>query len=126
MKNIKLLISISAVVINTSCKKNNTGGQAIVMAHVGHHNTAIYGARVYVKFNARELPEDPENNYDLKVEAESVENHIHIQGLRYGQYYLYAVGYDSSLKQTVKGGLALSISWNERKKQLEVDIPVTE
>ena len=98
----------------------------MIMAHVGHHSAPIKGATVYIKFNAKETPSDPENNYDLKITGENSEDHVHIQGLRYGEYYIYAVGYDSSLNTIVKGGIPLKISWSERKKDLEVDVPVTE
>ncbi len=124
MKNSTLILLLFTVLL--SCKKNNTGGVAVVKAHVGHHSQSVKGATVYVKFNTKEAPVSPENNYDLKIEGEAVEDHVHIQGLRYGDYYLYAVGYDSILNQVVKGGVPLKINWGDRKKEVEIDIPVTE
>jgi hypothetical protein len=126
MKKINSLIIIAVSVLIISCKKNNTGGECEVAAFPQHHGKSIYGATVYVKFGAKDLPNDPTSNYDLKVEGEPDEEHVHIKNLRYGHYYLYAVGYDSSIAQTVVGGLALKIKWKERKKEIDVNVPVTE
>jgi hypothetical protein len=126
MKKIIALTIIAVSVIIISCKKNNTGGDCEVAAFPQHHGKSIYGATVYVKFGAKDLPANPTTNYDLKVDGEPDEEHVHIKNLRYGHYFLYAVGYDSSIAQTVTGGLALKIKWKERKKEIDVNVPVTE
>ena len=59
---------------------------------------------------------DPTSNYDLKVEGEPTDNHVHIEDLRYGEYYLYAVGYYSSNSETVKDGIPVAIKWSQRKE----------
>lgn len=109
-----------------SCKKNGDGGKAEIHVRVNHHSTPINGSTVYVKFGTQELPSNPESNYDLKVKGEETDNHVHIENMRYGEYYLYAVGYDSTISQTVKGGMPVKIKWSERKTTIEVEIPVTE
>jgi hypothetical protein len=126
MNKIIYLIVIATAVIIISCKKSNTGGQCEVAAFPEHHGKSIYGATVYVKFGAKDLPNDPTSNYDLKIEGEANEEHVHIDGLRYGHYYLYAVGYDSAIAQAVTGGIALKIKWKERKQELDAKVPVTE
>ena len=72
------------------------------------------------------MPSDPENNYDLKIVGDPTENHVHINGLRYGKYYLYAVAYDPDINEVVKGGTPLTIRWNKRKKETDINIAVTE
>jgi hypothetical protein len=126
MKKPAYVIVSFIIAVSLSCKKNNTGGQANVVAFPQHHSKPIYGATAYVKFGAKDLPPDPVNNFDLKVVGQGNEEQIHINGLRYGYYYLYAVGYDSSIKLPVTGGIAVHIKWSDRKKELDIQVPVTE
>jgi hypothetical protein len=119
-------LAVLTATILFSCKKGDTGGDATIAGHVKHHSTPIKGATVYVKFDEQELPSDPTNNYDLKIVGEANEDHVHIEGLRYGKYYLYAVGFDSTIMQTVTGGVPVKIKWSERKEEIETDIAVTE
>jgi hypothetical protein len=120
-----LLIGSTIGIVIFSCKKGDTGGDATVTAYVKHHNQPINFPTVYVKFDADELPPNPTSNYDLKVVGHH-ENHVHIEGLRYGKYFLYATGFDSTIMQPVSGGIPIKIKWSERKKEINVDIPVTE
>lgn len=127
MKNIFFLTMIAAmIVIVPACKKNDTGGKATIAAFPKHHDRAIKGATVYVKFDAEEMPSDITTHYDLKITGEANEDHVHIEDLRYGHYYLYAVGYDSTIMQPVLGGIGVKIKWSERKDEMDVNIPVTE
>lgn len=119
-------LAVLTIAILFSCKKGNTGGNATIAAHIKHHSTPIKGATVYVKFDADELPSNPTSDYDLKIEGEANEDHIHIEDLRYGKYYLYATGYDSSISAPVTGGIPIKIKWSERKDELDIDVPVTE
>jgi hypothetical protein len=123
MKKLVLILSVS--LLATFCKKGDTGGNANITAYVTHHGKAINLPTVYVKFDAKDLPKDPTTNYDLKLEGVH-ENHVHIKDLRYGNYYLYAVGYDSSIMLPVTGGIPVTIKWKERRSEKEVTIPVTE
>src|SRR3954465_10262114 len=95
----KLLFAATVLNLVASCKKNGTGGDATIVAFPEHHGRAIKGATMYVKFNAKDLPADPTNNYDLKIQGEAKEDHIHIENLLPGNYYLYAVGYDSTISE---------------------------
>ena len=122
----KKIILIIAVVALASCKKNSQGGDAEIAAFPQHHGKPIKGCTLYVKFGAKDLPNDPTNNYSLKIVGEENEDHVHVENLRYGKYYLYAVGFDSSIMQTVSGGIAAKIKWGERKKEIDVNVPVTE
>lgn len=119
-------LAIAALLTLVSCKKNDTGGKADIHAHIGHHTTEITSSTVYVKFNAHSAPSDPVNDYDLKIEGEETDNHVHIDGLRPGQYYLYAVGFDKTINKAVKGGTSVEIKWKDRKKTIEAEIEVTE
>ena len=59
------------------------------------------------------------------VEREgSAAPHVHFEGLVKGDYYIYAVGFDSTINEPVRGGLSVKITSKSGEKN--VDIPVTE
>lgn len=120
------LVLFVVTVAFTSCKKNDTGGDVVVTASPKHHGTPIYGATVYVKFDATESSADITTNYDARFIGEPNEPFVRIGGLRYGDYFLYAEGYDSTISATVTGGVAVKIKWSERKDGRDVEVPVTE
>ncbi|WP_317897817.1 hypothetical protein [Aurantibacillus circumpalustris] len=125
LKNAKfVLLSTVLLAFNYSCKKNDIGGDAEIHVLVYHHDTPIKASTLYVKFDAKSEPSDPTSNYDLKLLGEEDENHVHVEGLRAGNYYLYAVGYDSIANKEVSGGMATEIKWSERKKLKEVTLDV--
>ncbi len=125
MRARSLIILFLISLLTTDCKKGDTGGDATVTAFVMHHSKAINFPTVYVKFDAKDLPSDPTTNYDLKLVGVD-ENHVHIKNLRYGNYYLYAVGFDSSIMLPVNGGIPLTINWKNRRNAVDVTVPVTE
>ena len=126
MKTQSILIFTTILLLSTvgitSCKKNDTGGKASLHVMVYHHSTPIINPVIYVKFGTQSKPGDPIVNYDLKVEGEVGENHVHIEDLRMGEYYLYAIGYDSIAKMPVAGGIAAKIKWSERKERKSLDL----
>ncbi|MBC7412869.1 MAG: hypothetical protein H7331_10510 [Bacteroidia bacterium] len=127
MKTLKIVALTAMAVIGTvACKKNGTGGKATLAALPQHHGKPIFGATAYIKFNATELPSDPTNNYDLKIVGGKKEDHVHVENLRYGNYYVYIIGYDSSIFLPVKGGIPVKIKYAERAKELDMIIPVKE
>lgn len=121
-----ILLMVFGISILTSCKKNDLGGDATVAAIIKHHDEKIYGATLYIKFGTKSKPTSPTSDYDLKLIGDADENHIHVEGLRYGKYYFYAVGYDSTINQTVIGGVPVEIKYSERKSEIDVNVPVTE
>jgi hypothetical protein len=109
----------------SACKKNNTGGMASVTAEVFNNGRPINYPTVYVHFGESNPPQNPTENYDLKLVGKH-DNHVHVLGLRYGTYYMYSVATDSLLQKSVSGGVAVNIPWSERKKEMEISIPVKE
>ena len=131
MKSSKIILGtlIATSLLLGACKKNGTGGEAIVTAMPAHHGKMIKGSTVFIKFNATEKPTDPTIDYDLLVSSSPNDDHVHIEGLLPGKYFLYAVGVDSSLvapNNIVKGGVPLTIKYSERKSEIDLDIPVSE
>lgn len=119
------VIFLSAVFF-LSCKKEGTGGQATIATFPKHHDKPIKGATVYLKYGAKELPGKNASDYDLTRVGDANEDHIHIEELKWGDYFLYAVGYDSTSAKVVAGGLPVTIKRNERKGEINVIVPVSE
>lgn len=118
-------LAFIASVSISSCKKNDTGGKAELHAMIYHGATPIVGTTtLYVTFDASTAPADPTQGYDLKLYGEKDDNHVHVEELRPGNYYLYAMAYDSVAKKAVKGGAAAAISWGERKDSKDVMVMV--
>jgi|SRR3990172_2348187 len=122
----KNYILFGLLLLAFSCRKGDVGGDATIVASIKHHATPIKGATVFVKFDTDEYPSNPTTDYDLKIVGASNESHVHIEGLRYGKYYLYAEGFDSTDMVAVEGGLPFKIKWRQRKKEIDIDVPVTE
>lgn len=120
------IIALTALTLTPSCKKNDTGGKAEVHVKVSNNGGPIYNSTLYVKFDAHHEPSAPTSDYDLKLQGSSSDNHIHVEDLRPGEYYLYAVGINTSTGKTVKGGTAVEIKWKDRKKTIEADISAAE
>lgn len=127
----RLLFFTLALFIIASCKKNGTGGDATLVVFPQHHGKTIknhygYPDTVFVKFKADELPGTTPDKFDTYFVGEPGEDHIHCKNLLPGKYYLYCVAMDSSGPYRVTGGLAVKIKWRERKKEIDLDVPVTE
>ena len=121
----QVIITLLICLCFLSCKKNGTGGQADISASVIHHIKPIPYATIYIKYGAKDFPGTNPSNYNNAVKTDAG-GHADISGLRYGDYYLYGVGYDSSIMMPVTGGDHLQIKWSDRKKTIPFTVPVTE
>lgn len=121
----KITTLIVTIFIVASCKKNGTGGEATVAAITRHHDRPIPFSTVYIKYGAKEFPGSDVSKYDASQTTDK-EGHTHFEGLRYGDYYFYGVGYDSLAQAPVEGGVGLRIKRKERKQEFELNVPVTE
>jgi len=132
-----LLAAGSVAVLAGGCKKEDkctagTGGNLIMVVYPEHHGAAIinhdeYPDTVMVKFNTQEFPGDNPALYDLVIAGEPGEDHVHVEGLMCGDYYLYAKGWDTTLAAPdtiVKGGIPVSTT--QTSGELIVKVPVTE
>jgi len=136
MKSIKLL-GISALLgfflLQTSCKKENKcdaglGGNLTLVSQLKHHgsiiiNDSLRPDTVWIKFNVKDWSGAP-NGADAMFIGEYPEDHVHISGLKCGDYYLYASGWDTGISKVVIGGRAFSTE--DDSGELHVDIAVTE
>ncbi|MGZ3863328.1 MAG: hypothetical protein ACXVPN_07895 [Bacteroidia bacterium] len=114
-----LLYAISA------CRKNGTGGKADISATVIHHDHVVPYTVIYIKYGAKDFPGTNLSNYNDYVTTDQ-NGHADISHLRQGDYYLYGVGYDSTIMSPIGGGGHISIKWSQRKKTIAFTVPVTE
>lgn len=116
------LYLVPIVFLTMSCHKEGIGGKSSVDGIVNHHSKPIPNAVVYIKYGATDFPGTNVNAYDDHTTADANARYEYYN-LRMGNYYLYAVGYDNSIFQTVSGGVAVKLNYD---KSYTTDVPVTE
>lgn len=123
----KFSIGISLIfllLVQYSCKKKERagyGGNASLKLSAMHHGEILDSVTFYVKFNSSDAPSD--NSYDFTQSVKSGDSTVSISGLKKGDYYIYALGYDADIFESVKGGVPYTI---EEEKQIEVTVAVSE
>ena len=105
------------------------GGQVTIVAFPKHHGMSIVSDslnrdRAFVKFNASNFPGTSASSYDLVIAGEAGENHVHIEGLKRGKYFIFMTGHDSNLDTLVTGGIPYEIT--QKSGEIDLDVPVTE
>ena len=127
MKKLIFLTLSLALGFFVSCKKNGTGGENMITASPKHHGVLIPNATVYIKYGATELPGKNPSDYDdskIAIRKSATDAHAHFDGLLKGNYYIYAVGFDSTVNETVSGGIGVKIT--SKSGEQIVDVPVVE
>ncbi|MBX7109073.1 MAG: hypothetical protein K1X61_10540 [Chitinophagales bacterium] len=129
MKNTIILTTaiLVAFLFFSSCSKEGLGGEATIAAFPKHHEKPIPNTTIYIKYGAKDFPGTDVSVYDdAKIaEAEAGEDpHAHFENLKKGDYYLYGVGFDSSINQVVTGGIPVEIK--EKSGETDIVVPVTE
>ncbi|MBL7765683.1 MAG: hypothetical protein JNJ58_06300 [Chitinophagaceae bacterium] len=127
MKKFILLPFLILALSITSCKKKPSGGlggNANLKISVFHHSLEIDSATVYIKFNATDKPTD--NQYDLQQVLQkdlAGDSYAIFEGLKPGDYYVYATGWDPSIFSNVNGGIPYTI---KEEADIQISVPVTE
>ena len=127
MNKVKFAAIALAVFGFVACKKNGTGGDNTIAAFPKHHGVTIPNATIFIKYGATELPGVSASDFDdskVAIKEGSGDAHAHFEGLLKGDYYIYAVGFDSTVNETVSGGIAVKIT--KKSGEHDVDVPVTE
>lgn len=130
-------MSAVAILITIACKKENpppvvdknpcvagTGGSLDLAILPEHHGDPIYGATAYIEFNTQSSP-GALANYDLIIVGEPDEDHIHLENVKCGDYFIYCEGYDSTALEVVRGGIPFTIS-KSAHGDIDIHVPVTE
>lgn len=120
--------AMSLSLLFVSCKRiekepAGKGGSATINAVLRHHDVYknIINGKTFIKYNAQDASE----TYDDSVDC------IYISGmptakfsqLKKGKYYLYGTGFDTSIRQNVKGGIPYEVT---EEAELNITLPVTE
>ena len=79
---------------------------------------------MYVKFNTQQFPGENPSLYDLQITADTTENHIEIENLKRGQYFIYMTAFDTSIADVVKGGIPTLVT--SSSGEIDLNVPVTE
>jgi hypothetical protein len=112
-----------------TCEYAGIGGSAVIAAFPRHHDSSIVGTGTYrdtafVKFNATEFPGSLPALYDLVVVGDSGEDHVHIENLKRGRYFIYMTGWDPRINARVFGGIPYVL--NQSSGEVDIVVPVTE
>lgn len=138
MKKASILFAISLLLASASvisscttkkCTNAGTGGAVTLVAFPQHHGMSIvskasYPDTVYLKYNTKNSPGTNLSLFDTYFVGEAGEAHVHMEGLKCGDYYIYAVGYDSTIMKRVTGGIPYS--FDKETGEIDLNIPVTE
>lgn len=123
LQKLKFICLIGLVLISFSaCHKEGTGGKSSVSGYVMHHTKSIENAVVYIKYGATEFPGADLSKYDASFPT-GADAHYEFKDLRKGDYYLYGVGYDNSVMESVTGGIGIKLKYS---KAISTDVPVVE
>lgn len=119
-----LFFGLAAMAAFASCKPDaGLGGTAQIQMTVKHHDELIPGAQIFIQYGSKLSPGASPSAYDDVVTA-GVDAMATFAELEKGDYYLFGRGYDSSIQDSVFGGIPISI---KKKGDIVVtDIPVTE
>jgi len=112
-----------------SCEYAGIGGNVTIAAFPQHHGHPIlnhtnYRDTAYVKFNAINSPGTSASNYDVSFIGEDGEDHVHLEGLKPGKYFIFMVGMDTTINQRVTGGIPYTV--NVSSGEVDLNVPVTE
>lgn len=112
-----------AVIAFCSCKKEGTGGKASITGYVKHHSKLIPHATVYIKYGSKESPGTSPANYDASIVADGSAKY-EFKELNKGDYYLFGIGYDSAIFNSVTGGTPVVIK--KKTETVQAGVAVTE
>ena len=121
MKKIISLLLVASLFV--TCGKEGPGGKGSIGGLVKHNSKLIPGAVVYIKYGAKESPGTDVTYYDASINADA-NAHYEFPDLKRGDYYLFGIGFDSSMVKTVIGGIPVTIK--NKTESVQADIPLTE
>jgi hypothetical protein len=125
IKNTSFLIILTTLLLlHSSCVKPGKGGMAEIKGNVLHHTVPIPNAIVCIKYGAKEFPGEDLNIYDEQIITTGTEASYEFKDLKRGDYYLFSIGYDSTIMEAVKGGVPVLIV--KKSESVDINIPVTE
>jgi hypothetical protein len=125
------ILFVLLAVVSIGCKKGEDGpvggkgGNATLRITPKHHGRAIDSCTLYIRYNEVNPPADGRYDDSAKCVPSGGIPVATFTGLKTGNYYLYANGWDPVIVPAnyVKGGLSYTIS---TETTLNLDVPVSE
>lgn len=130
MKNLTLLlIPVSLLFILSSCTKEDkctggAGGDLTIVAFPKHHGADTKPLWAFVKYNTQEFPGTNPSAYDIAIAGDTTENHIELENLKCGDYYIYMIAIDPAINDTAVGGIPFSTE--QTSGEVNATVAVTE
>ena len=127
MRIIYCCILSALLFLHVGCTKKTSagfGGNATLQLVAKHHGEVIDSITFYVKFNASDAPAN--DVYDTSQQGITTMPGVtsaNIAGLKMGDYYIYAKGWDPSISSEVKGGMPYTITSEDAQ---DIVVAVTE
>lgn len=113
MRNRIGLLVIAFALLLPACRKKESagwGGQANLHLVARHHGAVIDSVTFYITFNQTEAPAENDVDYSIKGTTVSPGNtSATISGLKKGDYYILAKGWDPGIAAEVKGGIPYTV-----------------
>lgn len=126
LKSVLLIAVIFSSVNFYSCTKAGTGGKVELVVTPKHHSAGVPNAMVYIKYNTQDFPGEDVSKYDDSGRVVLVSGsspNFHFKNIRKGNYYIYSVGYDSTIFEMVMGGVPEKVT--VKSGEVDVDVAVT-
>ncbi len=120
----RILLAALLLFSLNSCRREGQTGELKLTVNPKHHDLKLKGATIYVRYGATDLPGTSPTDFDLKVESAADAEFVTIEKLRNGDYFLYGIGYDSTISQTVSGGIHIKLKG--KTGETITDLPLTE
>lgn len=101
-----------------SCDKDDcdggTDGDVNIVTFAVHNgdtlrNYAAHPDTAFVKFNAISSPGTSPSNFDTYFVGDAGEDHIHIEDLECGNYFIYRTAFDSVANKTYTGSTYVNV-----------------
>ena len=129
MDPISINYNPEAVEDDGSCIYGGANGSTTLVLSPEHHGEPIFSSATYkdsafIKFNAVNFPGDDPSQYDLVLEGEEGESHVHVENMKIGKYYVFMTGWDTTINERVSGGIPIVVT--AASGEVGFAIPVTE
>lgn len=124
MKQLTIIV-LAGILAIAACKRREDpkptgdvagkGGSASIAVTPKHHSKYIDSCTVYLKYNTLDLPSAifDASKYDENAKCIKINDSVAVANftsLKKGNYYMYAVGWDKNITDTVVGGKPLTIT----------------
>lgn len=106
----------------SGCVEEGPGGTARIDGVTAHHELPIPDSKVYIQYGSLLSPGTDPSLYDDSTTSNSSAEFA-FSGLQKGDYYVYGIGFDSTIGESVSAGIPVTL---KSGTAAEVIVPVTE